>query len=63
MARETGTVTQVISIADWGKIKRDSNGQSIEFSEVEGVALMSVQPGNRVSFDIEGNYAVNVRLI
>ena len=62
MAREKGTVVQVISMADWGQIKRDVNGQIIEFSEVVDVPLMSVQPGQRVSFDISGGYAVDVRL-
>ena len=62
MAREKGTVVQVISLADWGQIKRDANGQIIEFSEVVGVALMTVQSGRRVSFEIMGKYAEDVRL-
>jgi hypothetical protein len=62
MTREKGVVNDFYSMADYGHIKRDSDGKMIEFTEIVDVSSVSIQPGTRVSFEFDGRYAVNVWL-
>lgn len=69
MARETGTIVIYESLFDFGKIVRDINKEVIEFSvsniefaETDERYFSEIKIGQRVSFDIENNFGVHVKL-